>query len=256
MAEYIASIDQGTTSTRCIIFNAKGEIIGCHQLEHNQLYPQPGWVEHNPNEIWARTQDVVKEAMRTTGVRAEDIAAIGVTNQRETTLVWDKLTGKIYYNAIVWQDTRTDKIIQELGKEGGQERFREKVGLPLATYFSGPKIKWILDNVEGVRKAAEEGRAVFGNIDTWLIWNLTGGVDGGKHVTDVTNASRTMLMDLKTLRWDAEMCRIMGIPMQMLPEIQPSSQIYGYTKVDGPFGGIIPVAGDLGDQQAATVGQA
>ena len=256
MAEYIASIDQGTTSTRCIIFNAKGEIIGCHQLEHNQLYPQPGWVEHNPNEIWARTQDVVKEAMRTTGAHAEDIAAIGVTNQRETTLVWDKLTGRIYYNAIVWQDTRTDKIIQELGKEGEQERFREKVGLPLATYFSGPKIKWILDNVEGVRKAAEEGRAVFGNIDTWLIWNLTGGVDGGKHVTDVTNASRTMLMDLKTLRWDAEMCRIMGIPMQMLPEIQPSSQIYGYTKVDGPFGGIIPVAGDLGDQQAATVGQA
>ena len=256
MAEYIASIDQGTTSTRCIIFNAKGEIIGCHQLEHNQLYPQPGWVEHNPNEIWARTQDVIKEAMRTTGAHAEDIAAIGVTNQRETTLVWDKLTGRIYYNAIVWQDTRTDKVIQELGKEGGQERFREKVGLPLATYFSGPKIKWILDNVEGVRKAAEEGRAVFGNIDTWLIWNLTGGVDGGKHVTDVTNASRTMLMDLKTLRWDAEMCRIMGIPMQMLPEIQPSSQIYGYTKVDGPFGGIIPVAGDLGDQQAATVGQA
>jgi len=256
MAEYIASIDQGTTSTRCILFNHGGEIVSCHQLEHKQIYPQPGWVEHNPNEIWARTQDVIMEAMRNAGARAEDITAIGITNQRETTIVWDKATGKIFYNAIVWQDTRTDKIIQKLGKEGGQNRFQQKVGLPLATYFSGPKIKWILENVEGVKEAALAGKAVFGNMDTWLIWNLTGGVNGGVHVTDVTNASRTMLMDLRTLQWDKEICQIMGIPMQMLPEIHPSSQVYGYTKADGPFGGVIPVAGDLGDQQAATVGQA
>jgi len=256
MAEYIASIDQGTTSTRCMIFNEKGEVMGSHQLEHTQIYPQPGWVEHNPNEIWARTQDVITEAMRNSGARAEDIAAIGVTNQRETTLVWDKTTGKILYNAIVWQDTRTDKIIQGLAKEGGQNRFQQKVGLPLATYFSGPKIKWLLENVEGAREAAQAGRAIFGNMDTWLIWNLTGGVNGGVHVTDVTNASRTMLMDLKTLQWDQEICQIMGIPLQMLPEIHPSSHVYGHTKADGPFGGVIPVAGDLGDQQAATVGQA
>ncbi|RJQ41262.1 MAG: glycerol kinase [Anaerolineaceae bacterium] len=256
MADYIASIDQGTTSTRCMLFNVKGEVVGSHQLEHAQIYPQPGWVEHNPNEIWARTQDVIVEAMRNAGARAEDVAAIGVTNQRETTIVWDKTTGKIFYNAIVWQDTRTDKIIQELGQEGGQSRFQTQVGLPLATYFSGPKIKWILDNVDGVREAAQAGRAIFGNMDTWLIWNLTGGVEGGVHVTDVTNASRTMLMDLKTLQWDEAICRVMGIPLQMLPEICPSSRIYGYTRPDGPFGGIIPVAGDLGDQQAATVGQA
>ncbi len=256
MADYIASIDQGTTSTRCILFTKMGEIAGCHQLEHNQLYPQPGWVEHNPNEIWARTQDVIIEAMRSSGASALDIAAVGVTNQRETTLVWDKTTGKVFYNAIVWQDMRTDKIIQELGKVGGQNRFQEKTGLPLATYFSGPKIKWILENVGGVREAAQTGRAIFGNMDTWLIWNLTGGVDGGRHVTDVTNASRTMLMDLDTLQWDEEICGIMGIPMQMLPEICPSSCIYGYTQPDGPFKGSIPVAGDLGDQQAATVGQA
>ncbi len=256
MADYIASIDQGTTSTRCILFTKMGEIAGCHQLEHNQLYPQPGWVEHNPNEIWARTQDVIIEAMRSSGASALDIAAVGVTNQRETTLVWDKTTGKVFYNAIVWQDMRTDKIIQELGKVGGQNRFQEKTGLPLATYFSGPKIKWILENVGGVREAAQTGRAIFGNMDTWLIWNLTGGVDGGRHVTDVTNASRTMLMDLDTLQWDEEICGIMGIPMQMLPEICPSSCIYGYTQPDGPFKGSIPVAGNLGDQQAATVGQA
>jgi glycerol kinase len=256
MAEYIASIDQGTTSTRCMIFNGKGEVMGSHQLEHIQIYPRPGWVEHNPNEIWARTQDVITEAMRNAGARAGDIAAIGVTNQRETTLMWDKTTGKILYNAIVWQDTRTDKIIQELAKEGGQNRFQQKVGLPLATYFSGPKIKWLLENVEGAQEAAQAGRAIFGNMDTWLIWNLTGGVNGGVHVTDVTNASRTMLMDLKTLQWDQEICQIMGIPLQMLPEIHPSSHVYGHTKADGPFGGVIPVAGDLGDQQAATVGQA
>jgi glycerol kinase len=251
MADYLAAIDQGTTSTRCMIFNRKGEPVGSHQLEHEQIFPKPGWVEHNPNEIWARTQDVIREAMRKAGAYPEDIAAVGVTNQRETTVVWDKVSGKIFYNAIVWQDTRTDAIIAELGKTYGQDRFRQRVGLPLATYFSGPKIKWILDNVEGVREAAEKRRAVFGNIDTWLIWNLT-----GKHVTDVTNASRTMLMDLKKLQWDEEICGLMGIPMQMLPKICSSSEVYGLTQKSGPFGGAIPVAGDLGDQQAATVGQA
>jgi len=255
MDKFIAAVDQGTTSTRCILFNHSGQIVSSHQLEHEQIYPKPGWVEHDPYEIWERTQVVIKGAMRQAKAKAADIAAVGITNQRETTLVWDKLTGEIYYNAIVWQDTRTDKIIADLGKEGGQNRFQERVGLPLATYFSGPKIRWILDNVEGVRAAAEAGRAIFGNCDTWVIWNLTGGVSGGLHITDVTNASRTMLMDLKTLQWDEEICKNMGIPVQMLPEIKPSSQVYGYTKADGPFGGVIPVAGDLGDQQAATVGQ-
>ena len=255
MDKFIAAVDQGTTSTRCILFNHSGQIVSSHQLEHEQIYPKPGWVEHDPYEIWERTQVVIKGAMRQAKAKAADIAAVGITNQRETTLVWDKLTGEIYYNAIVWQDTRTDKIIADLGKEGGQNRFQERVGLPLATYFSGPKIRWILDIVEGVRAAAEAGRAIFGNCDTWVIWNLTGGVSGGLHITDVTNASRTMLMDLKTLQWDEEICKNMGIPVQMLPEIKPSSQVYGYTKADGPFGGVIPVAGDLGDQQAATVGQ-
>jgi len=250
MAEYVASIDQGTTSTRCIIFNHSGEIVSSHQLEHKQIYPQPGWVEHNPNEIWARTQDVVHEAMMLAGAEPKDIVAIGITNQRETTVIWDKETGKVYYNAIVWQDTRTADIVNKLSQEGGQNRFSEKTGLPLVTYISGPKIKWILDNIEGVRQAAKDGRAIFGNIDTWIIWNLT-----GKHITDVTNASRTMLMDLRTLQWDQELCNLMGIPIQMLPEIQPSSGIFGYTRTDGPFGAVIPVAGDLGDQQAATVGQ-
>ncbi len=255
MPNYIASVDQGTTSTRCILFNHSGQIVSSHQLEHEQIYPKPGWVEHDPYEIWERTQVVIKGAMRQANAKAADIAAVGITNQRETTIVWDKFTGEIYYNAIVWQDTRTDKIITELAKEGGQNRFQARVGLPLATYFSGPKIRWILDNVEGVRKAAEGGRAVFGNIDTWVIWNLTGGVEGGLHITDVTNASRTMLMELKTLKWDQNICKIMGIPVKMLPEIRPSSQVYGYTRANGPFGGVIPVAGDLGDQQAATVGQ-
>jgi glycerol kinase len=255
MAKYIASVDQGTTSTRCILFNHSGQIVSSHQLEHQQIYPKPGWVEHDPYEIWERTQVVIKGAMRSANTEAQDIAAVGITNQRETTIVWDKVSGKVYYNAIVWQDTRTDKIIAELAQEGGQSRFQEQVGLPLATYFSGPKIRWILDNVEGARDAANQGRAIFGNIDTWVIWNLTGGVKGGLHITDVTNASRTMLMDLRTLEWDAEICDLMGIPRQMLPEIRPSSQVYGYTKPDGPFGGEIPVSGILGDQQAATVGQ-
>jgi len=254
MAKYVAAIDQGTTSTRCMIFNHAGEPVGSSQMEHEQIYPQAGWVEHDPMEIWARTQDVVKGAMQAAGATAADIAAVGITNQRETTVVWDKKTGKPYYNAIVWQDTRTDKICNALAKDGGQDRFRAKVGLPLATYFSGPKVKWILENVDGVREAAEKGDAIFGNIDTWLIWNLT----GGNHVTDITNASRTMLMDLKTLDWDQEILDIMGIPRSMLPKIVPSSDpnTWGSTLTSGPFGAQLPVCGDLGDQQAATVGQA
>lgn len=256
MTKYVAAIDQGTTSTRCMIFNHSGEPIGSHQLEHEQIYPKAGWVEHDPMEIWARTQDVVKGAMKNAGVTVDDLAAVGITNQRETTVVWDKTTGKPLYNAIVWQDTRTDKLIKEMEGGVGQNRFRDKVGLPLATYFSGPKVRWILDNVEGAREAAEAGNAVFGNIDTWLIWNLTGGVNGGVHVTDPTNASRTMLMNLDGLYWSKTICEAMDIPMSMLPEIKPSSAVYGHTTEDGPFGGKIPVAGDLGDQQAATVGQA
>jgi glycerol kinase len=257
MAEkFVAAIDQGTTSTRCMIFNHAGEPVGIHQLEHEQIFPKPGWVEHDAMEIWARTQDVVKGAMKNAGLTAADIAAVGITNQRETTLVWDKNTGKPYHNAIVWQDTRTDKLIKELEGNVGQNRFREKVGLPLATYFSGPKVRWMLDNVPGLREAAEKGDAVFGNMDTWIIWNLTGGAHGGAHVTDVTNASRTMLMNLETLDWSKTIAADMGIPLSMLPEIRPSSQVYGYTQEDGPFGGRIPVSGDLGDQQAATVGQA
>jgi glycerol kinase len=258
MSKYVAAIDQGTTSTRCMIFDHAGAVVSVHQLEHEQIYPQAGWVEHDPMEIWARTQDVVKEALSKAGATAADIAAVGVTNQRETTVVWDKKTGKPYYNAIVWQDTRTDKICNMLAEDGGQNRFRKKVGLPLATYFSGPKIRWLLDNVKGLRTAAEKGDALFGNIDTWVIWQVTGGVNGGAHVTDVTNASRTMLMNLETLDWDDEILGIMDIPRAMLPEIRPSSdpKLYGKTTADGPFGGEIPVCGDLGDQQAATVGQA
>ncbi|MCL4265107.1 MAG: glycerol kinase GlpK [Anaerolineae bacterium] len=256
MTKYVAAIDQGTTSTRCMIFNHSGEPVGAHQLEHEQIYPKPGWVEHDPMEIWARTQDVVKGAMKAAGITAADLAAVGITNQRETTVVWDKTTGKPLYNAIVWQDTRTDKICKELEGSVGQNRFRDKVGLPLATYFSGPKVKWMLDNVPAVRAAADAGNALFGNIDTWIIWNLTGGTQGGVHVTDVSNASRTMLMNLDGLRWSESITSTMGIPTSMLPEIRPSSQVYGYTTEDGPFGGKIPVAGDLGDQQAATVGQA
>ncbi len=255
--KYAAAVDQGTTSTRFMIFDHAGQVAGVDQMEHEQIYPQAGWVEHDPMEIWARTQDVIKAGLKKSGVKAEEIASVGITNQRETTVVWDKKTGKPYYNAIVWQCTRTKDICDALAADGGQDRFRAKVGLPLATYFSGPKIKWVLENVDGVRKAAEKGDALFGNIDTWEIWWLTGGPKGGAHVTDVTNASRTMLMNLKTLDWDQEILDIMGIPRQMLPEVRPSSdpKIYGYTPKDGPFGTSIPVCGDLGDQQGALVGQ-
>jgi glycerol kinase len=241
-----------------MIFDHSGGVVSVHQMEHEQIYPKPGWVEHDPMEIWARTQDVVKGAVEKAGAVPGDIAAVGITNQRETTVVWNPKTGEPYYNAIVWQDTRTDKICNMLAEDGGQDRFRPKVGLPLATYFSGPKVKWILDNVEGVRAAAEKGEAVFGNIDTWVIWWLTGGPNGGAHVTDVSNASRTMLMNLETLDWDDEILSIMGIPRQMLPRVVPSSDpdVWGTTPADGPFGDSIPVCGDLGDQQAALFGQA
>lgn len=253
MAKFVAAVDQGTTSTRCLIFSHSGQVVSGDQKEHQQIYPRPGWVEHNPMEIWARTQDVIRGALAKAGGRPGDVAAIGVTNQRETTVVWDKHTGQPYFNAIVWQDTRTDKICHQLAAEGGQDRFREKVGLPLATYFSGPKLKWLLDHVPGLRQAAERGDALFGTIDTWLIWNLT----GGAHVTDVSNASRTMLMNLATLDWDDEILAIMDIPRQMLPRIAPSSDpaTWGTTAAGDPFDEAIPVCGDLGDQQAALVGQ-
>jgi glycerol kinase len=253
MAKYAVAIDQGTTSTRFMIFDHKGAVVGVDQKEHEQIYPKPGWVEHDPLEIWQATQDVIKGALQKHKIDIKDIAACGITNQRETTVVWEKATGKPIHNAIVWQDTRTDKICDELAKDGGQDRFREKVGLPLATYFSGPKVKWMLDNVEGAREKAEKGELLFGNIDTWVIWNLTGGTKGGVHVTDVTNASRTMLMNLETLDWDPDMLAVMDIPRSMLPAIKASSEVYGYAKNSGLEG--IPVAGDLGDQQAALFGQ-
>jgi glycerol kinase len=252
MADYVGALDQGTTSTRFMIFNHHGQVAGIDQKEHEQIFPRPGWVEHNPNEIWERSQEVIQGGLSKAGLSASDLAAVGITNQRETTVVWDKNTGEPVYNAIVWQDTRTDQICNELAAAGGQDRFRAKVGLPIATYFSGPKVKWILDNVEGARARAEAGDLVFGNIDTWCIWNLTGGINGGAHVTDVTNASRTMLMDLATLEWDDEILGIMGIPKSMLPQIRSSSQVYG--DATGALAGI-PVAGDLGDQQAALFGQ-
>ncbi|HZB35085.1 MAG TPA: glycerol kinase GlpK, partial [Gaiellaceae bacterium] len=231
-------------------FDHGGQVVSVDQKEHEQIYPKPGWVEHDPLEIWQRTQEVVRAGLDK--VKANDIAAVGVTNQRETTVVWDRSTGRPVFNAIVWQDTRTDQICNELAADGGQDRFRIKTGLPIATYFSGPKIKWILDNVDGVRARAESGEVVFGNIDTWVIWLLTGGPDGGAHVTDVTNASRTMMMNLETLDWDDEILGILGVPRAMLPQIRASSEVYGEAK-DELAG--IPVAGDLGDQQAALFGQ-
>ncbi|WP_445240507.1 FGGY family carbohydrate kinase [Microcoleus vaginatus] len=246
--KYVAAIDQGTTSTRFIIFDRLGQIICSNQQEHQQIYPQPGWVEHNPEEIWHRTQSVIKNALEIGNIDPKDIAALGITNQRETAIVWDRKTGKPYGNAIVWQDTRTRFICDQLAEVEGKDRFQKRCGLPLATYFSGPKIKWMLDNIPGLREAANQGDAIFGNVDTFLIWHLT----GGAHITDVTNASRTMLMDLQTLDWDAETLEIMAIPRQMLPEIRPSSQVFGTAK--GLLAGV-PIAAALGDQQAALVGQ-
>jgi glycerol kinase len=253
--KYILAIDQGTTSSRAIIFNHEGRIVSVGQKEHEQIFPRAGWVEHNAIEVWDAVREVVAEALAKASLNKENIQAVGVTNQRETTLVWNKETGEPVYNAIVWQDTRTAKIIEELGGAEGQDKYKARVGLPLATYFSGPKVKWVLDNVEGARADAEAGKLVMGNMDTWVIWNLTGGVNGGVHVTDVTNASRTMLMDLNTLSWDADIAADMGIPMSMLPEIKSSAEVYGYGREEGLLAGI-PIAGDLGDQQAATFGQA
>jgi glycerol kinase len=226
MAKYVGALDQGTTSNRFIIFDHSGNIVGLDQKEHEQIFPKPGWVEHNPAEIWQNTRDVIRGALADAGLSGKDLAAVGITNQRETTVLWDKHTGKPYTNAVVWQCTRTDEICRELMRDHGQNRFREKTGLPIATYFSGPKIKWVLDNVAAARRAADKGAALFGTMETWIIWWLTGGPDGGSHVTDVTNASRTMLMDLQTLQWDEEILQILDIP-----------------------------PGALGDQQAALVGQ-
>jgi glycerol kinase len=254
MAEYAAALDQGTTSTRCMLFDHGGNVVAVEQLEHEQIYPRPGWVEHDPKEIIQRSEQVLQGALEKAGAKAGgDIAALGITNQRETTVVWDRNTGEPVMNAIVWQDTRTDKICDELAGDGGQDRFRSKTGLPLATYFSGPKVKWILDNVEGAREKAEAGDLIFGNMDTWVIWNLTGGDADAVHVTDVSNASRTLLMDLETLDWDDEILSTMGIPRSMVPEIRASSEVYGEVG-NGSFAGV-PIAGDLGDQQAATFGQ-
>jgi glycerol kinase len=253
VSRFAAAIDQGTTSTRFMVFDTNGKIVAVDQKEHRQIYPQPGWVEHDALEIWQRTQEVVHGAMEKFRINPDDIVSIGITNQRETTLAWDRKTGRPYGNAIVWQDTRTAPLCTQLGEEGGQDRLRERTGLPLATYFSGPKLAWMLENTPGLREAARQGDSIFGTIDTWLIWNLTGGVSGGVHVTDVTNASRTLLMNLNTLDWDPEILKLMDIPRSMLPEIRSSSEIYGYTTEILPR---IPIAGDLGDQQAALFGQA
>ena len=257
MADFVGAVDQGTTSTRFMIFDHGGNEVGRHQLEHEQILPRAGWVEHNPIEIWERTVSVIRTAMQKQSLAASDLAALGITNQRETAVVWDRRTGRPYYNAIVWQDTRTDRIAAALDRDGRGDVIRRKAGLPPATYFSAGKIQWILENVDGVRAAAERGDAIFGNTDSWLLWNLTGGVSGGNHVTDVTNASRTMLMDLETLDWDDELLSFFGIPRRMLPEIRPSSDpnTYGVAGAGGPLGGDVPLTGDLGDQQAAMFGQ-
>jgi len=256
MADYVGAIDQGTTSTRFMIFDHGGNEVGRSQQEHEQVLPQAGWVEHDPAEIWSRTQQVVEGGLSAAGLQSADLAAVGITNQRETTVVWNPRTGEPYHNAIVWQDTRTDRIATALDKDGRGDVIRRKAGLPPATYFSGGKVQWMLENVDGLREAAERGEALFGNTDSWVIWNLTGGPDGGRHVTDVTNASRTMLMNLETLDWDDELLGFFGIPRAMLPEIRSSSDPdLGRTRADGPFGAELIISGDLGDQQAATVGQ-
>jgi len=250
---YLGAIDQGTTSTRFIVFDHSGRIVSVAQKEHEQIFPKPGWVEHDPDEIWRRTQEVIAAAMAAKDLRPKDLAAIGITNQRETTIVWNRKTGRPVYNALVWQDTRVGDAVAEFSRDGGQDRFREKTGLPLATYFSGLKIRWVLNNVPGAREAAEAGDLLFGNIDCFLVWHLTGGVQGGVHVTDVTNASRTQLINLATLAWDKEMLTTYGIPENMLPKIVSSSEVYGQARLDAVKD--VPIAGILGDQQAALVGQ-
>jgi glycerol kinase len=257
VADFVGAVDQGTTSTRFMVFDHSGAEVARHQLEHTQVLPRPGWVEHNPVEIWERARAVIKTVLDTRNLGVADLAALGITNQRETTVVWNRRTGRPYGNAIVWQDTRTDTIAATLERQGHGEMIRHKAGLPPATYFSGGKLRWLLDTVDGLRADAERGEAIFGTVDTWLLWNLTGGTEGGVHVTDVTNASRTMLMNLATLDWDDELLELFTVPRPMLPEIKPSAtrEPYGTTTVQGPFGGELPITGMLGDQQAAMVGQ-
>ncbi|MEH6780798.1 MAG: glycerol kinase GlpK [Rhodoglobus sp.] len=255
MSNYILAIDQGTTSSRAIIFDKAGSVISMGQLEHEQIFPKAGWVEHDPQEIWTNTREVIGKALSTANLTRHDIAAVGITNQRETAVVWDRTTGKPIYNAIVWQDTRTQSIVDRIAKDGGVERFKSIVGLPLATYFSGTKIAWILENVEGAREKADAGELMFGTTDTWVLWNLTGGVNGGVHATDVTNASRTLFMDLETLEWRQDILDVFGVPASMLPAIKSSSEVYG-TAESNSLLREVPIAGILGDQQAATFGQA
>jgi glycerol kinase len=253
LASYIGAIDQGTTSSRFILFDADGRIVQVDQREHDQITPRAGWVEHDPAEVWRRTREVIGGALASSGAEAGEVAAIGITNQRETTVVWDRETGEPVYNAIVWQDIRTGPLVRELAGDEGVNRLRERVGLPLSTYFSGPKIAWILDNVDGARRRAENGELAFGTMDSWVLWNLTGGTSGGMHATDVTNASRTLLMDLETLDWHEPALELMGVPRSMLPEIRSSSEVYG--EASGTAVGGRSVAGILGDQQAALFGQ-
>jgi len=257
MTKYIGALDLGTTSNRFIVFDHQGRIIGFDQMEHEQILPRPGWVEHDPMEIWRNAQTVIKGALGKSGIGGGDLVAIGITNQRETAVLWDKNSGRPLYNAIVWQCTRSDDICRRLAVEHGQDRFREKTGLPIATYFSGPKVRWLLEEVPEARTAAQKGTALFGTIESWIIWWLTGGPNGGAHVTDVTNASRTLMMNLKTLDWDDEILNVLEIPRRILPRIVPSSDrnTWGHTVKDGAFSSTIPVCGALGDQQAALVGQ-
>lgn len=252
---YVAAIDQGTTSTRCLVIDHGGRVVSSHQLEHQQLFPRAGWVEHDAVEIWDNTREVCAGALARADLTARDIQAVGITNQRETTMVWDRATGEPVHPAIVWQDTRTDAICRRLGDLGnGADRYRDRTGLPLATYFAGPKVAWILENVDGALERAQAGELAFGTMDSWLVWNLTGGPDGGLHLTDVTNASRTLLMDLRTLQWDEQIADELGIPVSMLPRIHSSSEVYGTVREGAALAGV-PIAGILGDQQAATFGQ-
>ncbi|GGO59673.1 glycerol kinase [Microbacterium nanhaiense] len=255
MPDYILAIDQGTTSSRAIIFDRRGTIVATGQKEHEQILPKPGWVEHDPAEIWRNVQEVIGLALSRAGLTRHHLAGVGITNQRETAVVWDRATGEPVYNAIVWQDTRTQAIVDRLAKGHGTDRYTSIVGLPLATYFAGTKIAWILENVPGARERAERGELLFGTTDTWVLWNLTGGPDGGVHATDVTNASRTLFMDLDTLEWRDDILADFDVPRSMLPEIRSSSEIYGYAK-DSSLLRETPIAGILGDQQAATFGQA
>jgi glycerol kinase len=250
---YVGAIDQGTTSTRFIVFDHGGNIVSSAQMEHRQIFPKPGWVEHDPLEIWQNTQEVAGAALARVGLRASDLAAVGITNQRETTVIWNRADGKPLHNALVWQDTRVDQLVADYVRQGGVNRFRAKTGLPMASYFSGLKLQWLLDHVAGARAKAQNGELLFGNIDTWLLWNLTGGSSGGLHLTDVTNASRTQLMDLATLQWDADLLEQLRVPRRILPTIAPSSEVYGDIKAPALAGTC--VAGILGDQQAALVGQ-